>query len=1355
MSRQAGKWFLTAGLVWAGCAAQAQTEISKADNTDNLNLVGSWVGGSAPTAGEVAKWDATVTGANSVLLGADLSYLGIKIVNPGGTVTIGGANTLSTGTLGIDMSAATANLILNTANLTLLDDASQVWDVAGGRTLTVNAAGTGAGTITKSGLGTLSLNNAMTNAISGDISIGAGTLHHAGNNQIADSATVTMTTIESKWNQNGKSETIANMDVQNAAGYNAGYVTGTAGKLTVTDTLSLSLGYLTLNSSGTGSESIITANTLVNRGGSWVFGVGSGTQSLRIGPGGLTIGGGSTITVDASTGCQNFISLGGDVTSEAYATRANTISGDGELRLNGARNFDVPDGAAPVDLSVSAVIADGTDTGTITKSGLGTLELAGTNTFTGGITVNAGTLVLSGLNTFTGGISVIEGTLSLRSLLSLPDWDTSGLYTIASNATRAAYNGLADGDVATLFGSTHFAGGGYCGFDTTLGNRTYVDALVDPLGSMLRLAKVGANTLTLSGANTFTGGTTVKAGTLNLSGENPFTGGITVDGGTLTLNKSATNAVTGDISIGAGTLTHGQNEQIADTATVTMTTATSQWLLKAKNETIANLDIQNAGSIYPNGFVSADYGYSSTLTVTNTLTHTLGNIALASSGTGGESILTANTLVNRGGSWTFGQGSGTQSLMIGPGGLTIGGGSTISVGASTTCKNFISLGGDVTSETDATVNTISGAGELRLNGTRNFIVPDGAAPVDLSVSAVIADGTGTGTITKSGPGTLDLSGANTFTGGISVNEGTLALSSLLSVPGWDTSGLYAIASNATLAAGNSLADGDVATLLGTWNFADGATFGFDTALGDRTYTAALTDPSGIKLRLAKVGANTLTLSGENTYSGVTVVKSGMLSIPATGALPGWNTAGSYEVWRDAALIVGNAINDADIAAMLGTGNFLDGACIGFDTVSGNRTYSPSIGNTANGALGVYKVGTNTLTLTGDNSYNGNTFVMRGTLIVNHDHALGTASGNTVIYATGSTATGGRLTLGTGVTLAEPITLYGPGEIASADPAIDVAGAGTHTLDGAITLAGQGVKYRIIAATGDLTFNGPIGRASGVTASRLVFSANAGRSLIISNTVDFGTLYCSVLGAGIVSVCSTGNDWAYISILQGGTARLGVDNALPTDKKVIIGGGDSTTGCFDLGGFNQTVGGLGESGTAEKFPNNLITNSVPASFSTLTIEQASGVSDTFGGRILGAVHLVKAGAANSTLTLREVNGFSGTTTVTGGTLALDATGSLGEACVNVVVAAGLLKVQNSSAIADRAVLGVASGGGAKVELAAGVNETVRYLVVDSDVRRVGTYGSTSSAATYKDDDLFSGTGVLTVSKDDSGMLIKVR
>ena len=114
-------------------SAGAATAI-KQNNSTNLNLSGSW--SVLPGAGDVAQWDATVAAANSPVLGGDVSWLGVKVVGPGGAVTIGDGNTLTLGASGVDLSTATQSLTLS-CGVTL--QGRQNWSAAAGRT--VNVAG--------------------------------------------------------------------------------------------------------------------------------------------------------------------------------------------------------------------------------------------------------------------------------------------------------------------------------------------------------------------------------------------------------------------------------------------------------------------------------------------------------------------------------------------------------------------------------------------------------------------------------------------------------------------------------------------------------------------------------------------------------------------------------------------------------------------------------------------------------------------------------------------------------------------------------------------------------------------------------------------------------------------------------------------------------------------------------------------------------------------------------------------------------------------------------------------------------------------------------------------------------------
>src|SRR5205823_6313371 len=132
--------------------------IQKANNTTDLNQFQSWVGGVAPGAFDTAQWSG-LTGANSVLLGANVSWNGIIVATTGGPVSIGAGNTLTTGTAGINMSAATQNLTIS-SNLTIAPG-NQLWNLAAGRTLALTT-----GSFTRSAGATLNVQGVGTVAVS-------------------------------------------------------------------------------------------------------------------------------------------------------------------------------------------------------------------------------------------------------------------------------------------------------------------------------------------------------------------------------------------------------------------------------------------------------------------------------------------------------------------------------------------------------------------------------------------------------------------------------------------------------------------------------------------------------------------------------------------------------------------------------------------------------------------------------------------------------------------------------------------------------------------------------------------------------------------------------------------------------------------------------------------------------------------------------------------------------------------------------------------------------------------------------------------------------------------------------------
>ncbi len=172
---------------------------------------------------------------------------------------------------------------------------------------------------------------------------------------------------------------------------------------------------------------------------------------------------------------------------------------------------------------------------------------------------------------------------------------------------------------------------------------------------------------------------------------------------------------------------------------------------------------------------------------------------------------------------------------------------------------------------------------------------------------------------------------------------------------------------------------------------------------------------------AKTSTNTLLLSGENTYSGNTTVSAGTLRLGATNCIPG-----SVELDLDDVPVTGNVIvtGTLDLNAFSVALNGLSGAGT-VDTLAGGTptltigksdrasTFSGIIKNSS-GSLTLIKVGTNTLTLTGANTYSGGTLVSGGTLWVNNLTGTGTGTGGVAVG--NGAALGGNGTLGGAVSI---------------------------------------------------------------------------------------------------------------------------------------------------------------------------------------------------------------------------------------------------------------------------------------------------------------------------------------------------
>ena len=307
-------------------------------------------------------------------------------------VTVGGStvSTISATSIGIKNNSA-----FNVADAT--GDASTDLLVSS----IIEDTGGGTNNLTKTGAGTMELSAA--NTFTGNVLISGGTLATSGSgggrlgaNSVG--RTVTVDGATSVLDVASTNAFVVNHSTENditLVAQNGGIIRNSSGALN-------RIGDLTLDGS------TLEANVDNGNWGSWYFGTRNSGQD-------------ATVTVSGSA--------------------ASTISGSGNIALGANTQFNVADatGDAATDLTVSAILATGSSaghTGGFTKTGAGTMELTGANTYTGDTTISAGTLKLSG-----GGLLGSGGTYPARSQLRhlrLCHWDGDNLQVLTAPSREAA-----------------------------------------------------------------------------------------------------------------------------------------------------------------------------------------------------------------------------------------------------------------------------------------------------------------------------------------------------------------------------------------------------------------------------------------------------------------------------------------------------------------------------------------------------------------------------------------------------------------------------------------------------------------------------------------------------------------------------------------------------------------------------------------------------------------------------------------------------------------------------------------------------------------------------------------------------
>ena len=763
--------------------------------------------------------------------------------------------------------------------------------------------------------------------------------------------------------------------------------------------------------------------------------------------------------------------------SGSYST---TFTGTSTLTVGTGGIADTSTGAVtfnnPMATSGAETWSTGNVTGTLTfNSNLalgGTLTLApnsakitigGSITGANALTVNgSGTALLTGANTYTGTTTITTGTLQVG-------------------------NGGAGGSITSnVADSSHLV------YDVT-GATTY-NGIVSGTGS---LANIGSGTLVLTGANTYSGGTTITAGGLQIGagGAVGSIGGNVTDNGTLTFDRSNALTYAGIIS-GTGGLTQ------AGSSTLTLTGASTYSGATTVSTGTLSFGVANAV-----GTTSAVTVASGATLALNNNAGTVGSLGGAGNVFLGSAALTegnANSTTTFSGT-IYGTGALTQS---GTGTLVLSGANTYSGGTT------ISTGG---LQIGAGGTTGSIAGNVTDNAALTY---------DLSSSATYAGIiSGTGSLTQAGSATLTLAGASTYTGATTVSGGTLAFGVANAI---GTTSAVTVGLGATLALNNNA--GTVGSLGGAGNVTLGSAALTEGNANSTTTFSGTVSGTGA---LTKNGSGTLVLSGSNTYSGGTTISAGGLQIGAGG------TTGSI------------------------AGNVTDNAALIYNE-SSLSTFSGIVSGT--GAL--VQAGSGTTVITGTNTYSGGTTITSGALIVGNASGLGSSSGAVNV------ASGGTLGLSGGINITGQtgtLTLSGTGAAGSSGALANVSGnnsyegpiglAGNATISSGANLLYVGVGNNVSTNTiflGGNTLTLNTTSASGAVTPTYETGGNAfdATNMMINSTIT-GSGGITKSGGGIATIYQAGsqNNFTGTTLVTGGTLIVDAgssNQSIIPSTNVIVG-----------------------------------------------------------------------------------------------------------------------------------------------------------------------------------------------------------
>lgn len=679
-----------------------------------------------------------------------------------------------------------------------------------------------------------------------------------------------------------------------------------------------------------GDGTLILSNTANDYGNTNINGgTLSANDAAALGSGDVAIAENAKLELSQGT-------LDNNVTGEGQIVK----SGSDELIVTGDNNYS--GGTTITDGTLTADHADSLGTGAVANSGVlqvGEGELENTLSGTGSLVkTGTGELTLNGDNDYSGGTTITGGTLTADHA------DSLGTGTIANNGVLQVGEGELEN---TLFGS----------------------------GS---LVKTGTGELTLSGDNSYSGTTTITDGTLIAANVNALGGGDVDNAGTLKLDAE------GEFNLANVTTQSGATTELAKGTTLNVDSLTQQ------ADSTLNIDLSKANG---ESAITAD-----SVTLGGTL-----NI----SGIGSVTD-----------SWT--PEAYTYTLIDSDSAITSDFDNLTVAGMNSEDVDFLTIDGKV-DEADNTNYDLTASlswyadrdnASTDAHGTFTLSDPDGSFNVAAKLTdvddALDPGSTWDGkSLTKEGAGTLILSGDNDYSGGTTINEGTLVAASTTAL------GTGLVDNNATLVLD---ADGEVSAAGGITTHSGATTqlaLGTSLDLGDSALIQE--DGSTLNVELNSDSVQPLITGGSATLGGDLVVSDASLQARASDAefqsfklmdmdsdISGDFTSLTMNLTdKPDYLTVTGTINPQDQSEYLLTeglswnatatsatpahGTFTLGAGDSFDVTSvlGDKT-----GNGDWDGKTLTKLGAGKLTLSGTNTYTGDTNVQEGTLWLSGDGTIG-------------------------------------------------------------------------------------------------------------------------------------------------------------------------------------------------------------------------------------------------------------------------------------------------------------------------------------------------------------------------------